>query len=107
MLDIGGDTGALVVYASPSLLGQEIEMRTHGGTWAGVHTAVRARHVGDTVFYAGVFGSVPAGLYDLRLRSGHGHAHHKAMEQHAAIHQTVTVTPGAVAETTLAESATS
>jgi hypothetical protein len=95
MLDIGGDTGALVVYAAPLYLGHEIEMRAHGGMWAGVHTAVRARHVGDTVLYAGVFGSLPAGRYDLRVRHGRGHSHRASMGQ------TVTVNPGAVTETTL------
>jgi hypothetical protein len=98
MLDIGDDTGALVVYTSSPLLGHEIEVRTHTGIWAGVHTAVRARHVGDTVLYAGVFGSLPAGRYDLRVRQGPEPAHQAAREQ------TVTVNPGAVVETTLADS---
>jgi hypothetical protein len=101
MLDIGGDTGALVVYTSERLLGQEIETRTHGGIWAGVHTAVRARHVGDTVLYAGVFGSLAAGLYDLRVRHAPGPSPSMAMKQ------TVAVTPGAVAETRLADPTTS
>ena len=60
-----------------------------------MHTAVRARHIGDTVLYAGVFGSVPAGRYDLRVRQAPGAAH-------PTMEQTVTVPPGAVAETTLA-----
>ena len=68
MVEIGPGTGALVVYAPAELDGEEIEIRPHGGAWTGRHTAVRARHLGDRVLHAGVFGSVPAGRYDLRLR---------------------------------------
>jgi hypothetical protein len=68
MVEIGPGTGALVVYAPAELDGEEIEIRPHGGAWTGSHTAVRARHLGDKVLHAGVFGSVPAGRYDLRLR---------------------------------------
>jgi hypothetical protein len=110
LLDIGGGNGALVVYGSDGLAGEEIEIRPHGGTWSGVHTAVRARHVGDRVLHAGVFGSLPAGLYDLRLRptaadGGADHGHHShaspARATGAAV-TTVAVAPGAVAETTVA-----
>ena len=92
MLDIGEGTGALVVYTSETYTGQEIEIRSHHGRWAGVHTAVRPRHVGDIVLHAGVFGSLPAGQYDLRVR-------HRA----SATIQTVRIVPGAVAETTMVE----
>ena len=90
MLDIGEGTGALVVYTSETVTGQEIEIRSHDGVWAGVHTAVRPRHVGDTVLHAGVFGSLPTGLYDLRVRGAASRTI-----------QTVRVASGAVAETTL------
>lgn len=89
MVEIGAEAGALVVYTSPALLGEEIEMRTHGGAWAGVHTTVRARHVAGRVLYAGVFGSIPVGRYDLRRRG---------QEADATVHS-VTVGPGAVVET--------
>jgi hypothetical protein len=112
MLDIGPDTGALVVYTSETAEGHEIEIRPHGGIWGGTHTAVRARHVGDKVLHAGVFGSLPTGLYDLRLRhlepdahghhdhgdASHGHGHDAAS---SASITTVFVAPGSVAETTL------
>jgi hypothetical protein len=135
MLDIGEGTGALVVYTSETVDGHEIEIRPHGGIWGGTHTAVRARHVGDRVLHAGVFGSLPAGLYDLRLRHTgpdahehaehrdhgdpcHGHAPHSHAPHSHAPHShaphggaphggqptpvtTVSVAPGAVAETTL------
>jgi hypothetical protein len=90
MLDIGEGTGALVVYTSEAGSGREIEIRPHDGAWAGVHTAVRPRLMGATVLHAGVFGSLPAGLYDLRVRPADG----------AAV-QTVRVVPGAVAETSM------
>ena len=70
VLDIGPHAGALVVYTDVDLAGAEIEIRPGGGAWLGTHTAVRERHVGDRVLYAGVFGSLAAGPYDLRLKGG-------------------------------------
>jgi hypothetical protein len=92
MLDVGEGAGALVVYTSERATDREIEIRSHEGEWAGVHTAVRPRHVGDIVLHAGVFGSLPAGLYDVRIRHGE-----------SATTATVRVVPEAVTETTLAE----
>ena len=69
VLDIGPHAGALVLYTDGDLAGEEIEIRPSGGTWDGTHTAVRERHVGHGVVHAGVFGSLPEGLYDLRPRS--------------------------------------
>jgi hypothetical protein len=111
MLDIGEDRGALVVYTSEDLLGEEIEIRPHDGVWTGLHTAVRARHMGELVRYAGVFGSLPAGLYDLRVRhshaahshAGHSEAEHAETGVHSEIAsevQTVSVKSGSVVETT-------
>jgi hypothetical protein len=110
MLDIGSDVGALVVYTSALLAGQEIEIRPQGEAWDGVHTAVRARHLGATVLYAGVFGSLAAGSYDLRIRGlTPGAHHHHVHEPGSAPHhhddsppvQTVELVPGTVTETTL------
>jgi hypothetical protein len=120
MLDIGEGTGALVVYTSETLQGEEIEIRPHGGIWGGVHTAVRSRHVGDRVLHAGVFGSLAAGHYDLRVRpqrstgqaytGSHRHGHPPDAHSLAPVTptsgpavQTIAVPPGAVAETTLVE----
>jgi len=117
MLDIGEDTGALVIYTSEILAGEEIEIRPHGGAWTGTHTAVRARHMGDRVLYAGVFGSLPAGPYDLRVRpTAHGHHHHHGDDSHRHEHahdeeapgsepsgHRTEVKAGAVVETTLVE----
>ncbi len=108
MLDIGGDTGALVVYTSDLAVGEEIEIRLSGGVWADDHTAVRARHVGDTVLHAGVFGSLRAGRYELRHRrpSSTGSAHrglrtHRPPAIGTSTVTTVVVAPGAVTESTL------
>jgi hypothetical protein len=70
VLDIGPHAGALVVYTDEDLAGDEIEIRPDGGPWLGAHTAVRARHVGGGVLYAGVFGSLAPGSYELRLKGG-------------------------------------
>ena len=66
--DIGGDIGAAVVYVPETLAGLEIEIRPIGSVWDGTHTAVRERPVGSSVVYAGFFGSLPAGRYELRLK---------------------------------------
>jgi hypothetical protein len=70
VLDIGPHAGALVVYTGEDLVDAEIEIRPDGGAWLGAHTAVRERHAGGRVLYAGVFGSLPEGPYDLRLKGG-------------------------------------
>ncbi len=70
VLDIGPHAGALVLYTSEGLAGAEIEIRPGDGPWLGAHTAVRARHVGGRVRYAGVFGSLAPGAYALRLKGG-------------------------------------
>jgi hypothetical protein len=68
VLDIGGDRGALVVYAPESLDGLEIEIRHPDNPWDGTHTAVRQRDLPGGTCFAGVFGSLPAGAYQARLR---------------------------------------
>ena len=68
VLDIGGDIGAAVVYCPAELSGTEIEIRGIGLEWTGVHTAVRERRLRRGVQYAAVFGALPAGSYELRLR---------------------------------------
>jgi len=68
VLDIGGSHGALVVYASEDMEGGEIEIRRSGRPWDGTHTAIRRRDLRAVVAFAGVFGSLPAGRYELRTR---------------------------------------
>jgi hypothetical protein len=68
VLDIGVDAGALVVYAPRASNGAELEIRRRGMPWRGEHTGVRERHVLGGACFAGVFGSLPGGTYDVRLR---------------------------------------
>ncbi len=68
VVDIGVATGAAVIYAPPYLDGSEIELRRAAGPWDGTHTAVRRRHLPASTCFAGVFGSLPAGRYQARLR---------------------------------------
>ena len=67
VLDVGGPYGALVVLAPDHLDGVEIEIHRVDRPWDGTHTAVRRRELRDTVAYAGVFGRLLAGRYELRI----------------------------------------
>jgi hypothetical protein len=61
VLDLGGHTGALIVYTSPDLHGREIEIsREEDGR---VHSAVRERRVRDGSFHSAVYPDLPAGFY--------------------------------------------
>ena len=70
VLDVGGPYGALVVLAPERLEGTEIEIHRVDRPWDGTHTAVRRRDLRDTVAYAGVFGRLLAGRYELRIVGG-------------------------------------
>jgi hypothetical protein len=70
VLDIGGDRGAAIITTPGELSGEEIEIRAADGPWDGTHTAVRPRELRHTVAHAGVFGSLAAGRYQLRIRRG-------------------------------------
>jgi len=70
VLDIGPHAGAVVLYTNEDLAGAEIEIRPGDGPWLGAHTAVRERHVGSRVLYAGVFASLAPGAYDFRRKGG-------------------------------------
>jgi hypothetical protein len=64
LVDIGGDAGALVVYAPEELVGAEIEIaRADTAPGHPVHNVVRARRVGDEIICAAVFPALPAGTY--------------------------------------------
>ena len=63
VLDIGGDVGALVLYASPALHRQEIEVSLLGKDARRVHSAVLERTVNGRVLYAAVYPQLAAGEY--------------------------------------------
>ncbi len=68
VLDVGGTRGALILFTTDALEGEEIEIRPMGGRWDGTHTAVRRRDLRDAVAFAGVFGSLPEGEYQVRIK---------------------------------------
>jgi hypothetical protein len=68
VLDIGGDRGAAIIFVPDRMDGEELEIRPVGQPWNGEHTAVRRRDLHSEVRFAGVFGSLPAGPYHLRVR---------------------------------------
>jgi hypothetical protein len=64
VLDIGGDVGALVLYADEELIGAEIDVTRVGEVQHhGVHTAIRRRRVADRDIVCGVYPQLPAGNY--------------------------------------------
>ena len=65
LLDVGDDTGALVIYAHPELDGREVEiLPVHAsGHHHPVHNVVRERRVGSRHVHAAVFPDLPAGRY--------------------------------------------
>ncbi|MGP0029050.1 MAG: phospholipase [Acidimicrobiales bacterium] len=68
VLDIGEGFGALAIYTPAALEGSELEIRREGTEWRGSHTAVRRRLVPAGAQFAAVFGSLPEGPYQLRVR---------------------------------------
>jgi hypothetical protein len=65
VLDIGADTGAIVVRTPPALCGHEIDLVRRGEDTPYVHTAVRERHLPGGTVLAAIFAAVPAGEYTL------------------------------------------
>jgi hypothetical protein len=63
VLDIGDGVGALVLYTSPELIGQEVEVSLRGQDGSRTHTAVHERRVMGRMVCAGVFPELPAGDY--------------------------------------------
>lgn len=68
VLDIGPGVGAAVVMTPEPLSGTEIEIRRAGEAWRGTHMAVRPRHGAGDTRYAAIFGSLPQGSYEFRVR---------------------------------------
>ncbi|MDG4807987.1 phospholipase [Micromonospora sp. WMMD1120] len=61
VLELGGDTGALIIYTSPDLRGREIEISR--GDERRVHSAVRERRVRDGSFHSALYPELPGGTY--------------------------------------------
>jgi hypothetical protein len=64
LLDLGGDSGALIIYTGREEHGREIEIsRADGAVGPRTHSAVRERHVRDGIFHSAVYPDLPAGIY--------------------------------------------
>ncbi|QLQ39375.1 phospholipase [Micromonospora robiginosa] len=63
MLDLGGDTGALIIHTGRELHGREIEISRADRDGPRTHSAVRERHVLDGVFHSAVYPDLEAGVY--------------------------------------------
>lgn len=64
VLDIGGDVGALIVYATVDCVGLEIDLTPSGTSRSHrVHTDIRLRQTTHGGVAAGVFPDVAAGTY--------------------------------------------
>jgi hypothetical protein len=69
VVDIGGDTGALVLTTSAAHIGSEIEIEeSHSGRRS--HVAVRERRLATGTLYAAVYPAMAAGDYLLHLPAG-------------------------------------
>ena len=64
VLDIGGDIGALILYAEEGCLGQEIDLTPVGAPRSHhMHTMIRRRRGVGREFIAGVYPELCEGLY--------------------------------------------
>ena len=64
VLDIGGDIGALIIYAEGELHGREIEVSPRGSTTR-VHVEVLERRINGRPVFAAVFPGLRAGEYEI------------------------------------------
>ena len=66
VLDLGAETGALILYTPPGLDGREIEISRDGDPTARrTHSQVRARHLAAVTRYAAVYPGLAAGHYTI------------------------------------------
>jgi hypothetical protein len=66
VLDIGGDVGALIVYATEACLGREIDITAAGAPRSHhLHTMIRRRRAPAREFVAGVYPELTGGTYTL------------------------------------------
>ena len=72
VLDIGGDIGALILYADESCLGREIDLTPTGAPRSHhMHTMIRRRRAVDREFIAGVYPELVEGAYTVWGLDGH------------------------------------
>jgi hypothetical protein len=64
VLDIGEGAGALIIYTSPELEGQEIEL-SRGPDEPRTHTEVLERRINNQPVFAAVYASLPGGHYQI------------------------------------------
>src|SRR5579875_2508926 len=86
VLDIGGEVGALVLYAPAGMEGLEIEVSPADDPGRRTHTEILRRTVGGRTFWAGVYAELEAGDYRIWYDDGPPRV------------RSVTVAGGAVAE---------
>ncbi|MDQ6746363.1 MAG: phospholipase [Actinomycetota bacterium] len=67
VLDIGGDTGALIVYAEAEFTDTPIEVSPAGADGEKFHQHVLERPIPSGTSYAAVFDKITAGSYTLWL----------------------------------------
>ncbi len=65
VLDIGGDVGALILYAPEGFRGKEIEVSPKGDDARRTHTAVWARRINGRLIFAGVYPALQEGDYTI------------------------------------------
>ncbi|HEY6295344.1 MAG TPA: hypothetical protein VIX15_06745 [Streptosporangiaceae bacterium] len=66
VLELGADTGALILYTPADLDGAEIEISRHGDLLGRrTHSQVRQRPVASATKYAAVYSSLTAGQYTI------------------------------------------
>jgi hypothetical protein len=70
VLDIGPGIGAAVILTTVDMNGLEIEYRPAGHDWNEQHMAVRERRGSGELRYAAIFGPLPHGVYEFRVRGG-------------------------------------
>ncbi|MGC1211750.1 MAG: phospholipase [Micromonospora sp.] len=63
VLDLGGDSGALIIHTGPELRGREIEISRTDREGPRTHSAVRERHVREGVVHCAVYPELEAGPY--------------------------------------------
>lgn len=63
VLDIGGDVGALILYAHEGLCEQEVEISPLSDDSRRIHTAIHRLQVAGRDVFAGVFPELRAGTY--------------------------------------------